>query len=63
VPAYRAASQADNTRLAYGKQWDAFAAWCVHKVFCDLPAAPETVALGRRRRAPMAFSDVPSWPG
>lgn len=29
VQAYRAASQADNTRLAYGKQWDAFAAGCL----------------------------------
>lgn len=35
VQTYRAASQADNTRLAYGKQWDAFAAWCpLHAAPC-----------------------------
>jgi hypothetical protein len=28
VERYRDAAQADNTRLAYRKQWDAFTAWC-----------------------------------
>lgn len=45
VERYREASQADDTRLAYRKQWDAFTAWCVTKSFSELPAAPETVAL------------------
>lgn len=42
---YEESSEADNTTLAYGKQWDAFAAWCLSKERSDLPAAPETLCL------------------
>ncbi|HYJ11081.1 MAG TPA: hypothetical protein VEX18_18795, partial [Polyangiaceae bacterium] len=45
VAKYRDAAQADNTRLAYRKQWDAFTSWCAAKSFSELPAAPATVAL------------------
>lgn len=42
---YVASSRADNTVLAYNKQWAAFVAWCATKALSELPAAPETVAL------------------
>lgn len=45
VGKYVESSRADNTLLAYGKQWSAFVAWCATKGFSELPAAPETVAL------------------
>lgn len=45
VGQYVASSRADNTLLAYEKQWTAFVAWCATKALPELPAAPETVAL------------------
>ena len=45
VGQYVVSSRADNTLLAYEKQWAAFVAWCASKTFCVLPAAPETIAL------------------
>ena len=45
VDRYVESSKADNTLLAYSKQWAAFEAWCVTKAACALPATPETVAL------------------
>ena len=45
VDRYVESSKADNTLLAYGKQWAAFEAWCLTKAACALPATPETVAL------------------
>jgi integrase len=45
VEKYVESSSAENTRLAYDKQWTAFREWCATKGLCELPAAPETVAL------------------
>jgi site-specific recombinase XerD len=42
---YTEEAKADNTNLAYAKQWKEFTRWCVTKAFSALPAAPETVAL------------------
>ncbi|MDB4989264.1 MAG: integrase family protein [Myxococcaceae bacterium] len=45
VGKYVRAAKADNSLLAYRKQWAAFAAWCTTRGVCELPAAPETLAL------------------
>src|SRR5579859_5279602 len=42
---YAHAAKADNTRLAYARDWRHFEAWALeHQVEC-LPATPETVSL------------------
>lgn len=41
---YKYARQAGNTRLAYDKQWRAFADWCESEEADALPASPATVA-------------------
>jgi integrase len=45
VGKYVASSKAENTLLAYRKQWAAWVAWCAGKALCKLPATPESVAL------------------
>ncbi|HEX5660828.1 MAG TPA: site-specific integrase [Polyangiales bacterium] len=38
-------AKADNTKLAYAKQWHQFQAWCLTKALGAVPAGPGTVAL------------------
>lgn len=42
---YAAASRAPNTSRAYGRDFDAFRAWCAERALCSLPADGPTVAL------------------
>lgn len=42
---YERAALADNTHVAYERQWAAFEAWCQAHDACALPALPVTLAL------------------
>lgn len=48
---YASHARAPGTRKAYAKHWAAFTAWCAEQGFCELPAAPQTVALYLAARA------------
>lgn len=49
--AYATEARARRTREEYAKQWSAFAAWCAQEGLCELPAAPQTLALYIAARA------------
>ena len=68
-----AASKADETRGAYTRAWQAFAAWCASKNLPSLPAAPVTLAAylaaladgtagGRARKPAGSISSSPPSP-
>ena len=44
-------ARAARTREEYQKHWDAFVVWCDEHGLCELPAAPETLALYLAARA------------
>lgn len=48
---YAAAARSRRTREEYAKQWAAFCAWCAREALCELPAAPQTLALYLAARA------------
>lgn len=48
---YATEARARGTRTVYAKHWAAFTAWCAEQGVCELPAAPQTVALYLAARA------------
>lgn len=48
---YVANAKANNTRLAYRRDWNDFEAWCAARQMSALPALPETIALYLTDRA------------
>jgi integrase len=49
--AYAREARSAGTRKAYAKHWAAFTAWCTAQGVCELPAAPQTLALYLAARA------------
>jgi integrase len=49
--AYASEARSQGTRKAYAKHWAAFTAWCMAQGVCELPAAPQTLALYLAARA------------
>jgi integrase len=48
---YALNARAQGTLTAYRKHWASFTAWCAKEGFCELPAAPQTLALYLAARA------------
>ena len=48
---YATEARSGGTRTAYAKHWAAFTAWCRQQGVCELPAAPQTLALYLAARA------------
>jgi integrase len=49
--AYASEARSRGTRKAYAKHWAAFTAWCAEHGVCELPAAPQSLALYLAARA------------
>jgi site-specific recombinase XerD len=49
--AYAREARAQRTRTEYAKQWRAFSEWCDENGLCELPAAPQTLAMYLSARA------------